>query len=844
MASTDEVSRTRKTLERCPPGHEDRGVALQRLAWALYDRFHNEHKVEDLDETITFYRAALELWPVENDNRSLSLSSLAVCLSIRYNKLRAVDDLDEAIKLKREVLLFRPPGHPGRGASLHSLAWDLWKRFQQKAAMDDLEEAIRLHREVWNYVLLSILIGLHSFINLLAVFSDLEEAITLRRVALGLCPLGNSDRGAILYGLACDLWKRLQPASAVRPTSGAALACSLSELSQHLWDRFQIDDAICLATYALELRLSCEGISIGAWVQRLSQGANPDELTMPDWAADELFQTQHATVDLDDAITLYRHILQFRPTGHPKRASSLRDLSRCLADRFRQQHTPSDLEDAITLEQEALQLLMRGDPDYDVSVRDVTIDILNTMPTRLLCNRDAQMSHFVNSQQYSQLLSSCVTCDPDHCMELIHTTVSTYFQYVMFSHRWGEGDPSSRDIEGHMIYGMPTNWGFEELQAFCYETCKRGYWWAWSDTCCIDKGSSAELQEAIGSMFAWYRRSALTIVYLSDVANTGSLGSSEWFRRGWTLQELLAPRTVLFYTQTWVLYKNITSSNHKGEGAVLEELETATGIDSQFLTDFSPGMNDARSRLQWASLRRTTRPEDIAYSLFGIFKIHLPILYGETAENALGRLLAEIISQSGDISVLDWVGDASSYHSCFPVRISPYQPLPPLLPTQPNAEIQASMPVLRTLYCTLAKSPLPRFATRRLALPCIAHRVTTIQLKEASSYASSYAYEIQASGLRSLEITLPRQLESAAMSQGALQLVRPWHLKLLDPIAKVYAKAEEQLLHALGKPFHALLLIELPHNEYKRIASSALITAQPIDSTSILESDVRIFEIV
>ncbi|KAI6038704.1 hypothetical protein EDC04DRAFT_2603711 [Pisolithus marmoratus] len=524
MASTDEVSRTRKTLERCPPGHEDRGVALYRLAWALYDRFQNEHKIEDLDEAITFHRAALELRPVENDNRSLSLNSLAVCLSIRYNKLRAVDDLDEAIKLKREALLFCLPGHPGRGTSLHNLACDLWKRFQQKAVMDDSEEAIRLHREA-----LELCPSEHprrsSFLHQLAcclsvrhekhgLANDLEEAITLRRVALGLCPLGNSDRGAILYGLACDLWKRLQPASAVRPTSGAALAYSLSELSQHLWDRFQIDDARCLATYALELRLSCEGISIGAWVQRLSQGANPDELTMPDWAADELyvlatyratrFQAQHATVDLDDAITLYRHILQFRPTGHPKRVSSLRDLSRCLADRFRQQHTPTDLEDAITLEQEALQLLMCGDPDYDVSqcrlmshlqlqissqiaatthdattvpqfdikqaVRDVTIDILNTMPTRLLqtrtgvlCNRDAQMSHFMNSQQYSQLLSSCVTCDPDHCMELIHTTVSTYFQYVMFSHRRGEGEPSSRDIEGHMTYSMPTNWGFGKL---------------------------------------------------------------------------------------------------------------------------------------------------------------------------------------------------------------------------------------------------------------------------------------------------------------------------------------------------------------------------------------------
>ncbi|KAI6006380.1 hypothetical protein EDC04DRAFT_2583058, partial [Pisolithus marmoratus] len=243
-------------------------------------------------------------------------------------------------------------------------------------------------------------------------------------------------------------------------------------------------------------------------------------------------------------------------------------------------------------------------------------------------------------------------------MALIRTEVSRYFQYVTLSHRWGEGEPLLRDIEGHQIYGMPTRGGLGKLQAFCRVALEQDYMWAWSDTCCIDKHSSAELQEAIGSMFTWYRRSALTIVYLSDVPDTGSLTNSEWLRRGWTLQELLAPQTVLFYTRTWSLYKNIASSNHKTDVAVLDELEKATGIGSRFLIDFSPGMDDARSRLQWASSRRTTRPEDIAYSVFGIFDLHLPVIYGESAEHSLGRLLAELISQSGDVSVLDWVGEA------------------------------------------------------------------------------------------------------------------------------------------------------------------------------------------
>ncbi|KAI6043413.1 hypothetical protein EDC04DRAFT_2562865, partial [Pisolithus marmoratus] len=239
-------------------------------------------------------------------------------------------------------------------------------------------------------------------------------------------------------------------------------------------------------------------------------------------------------------------------------------------------------------------------------------------------------------------------------MEHIRTVVPRYFQFVTFSHRWGEREPTLHDIEGHSIYSMSTIGGLGKLQAFCAVTSERDYLWAWSDTCCIDKHSSAEMQETIGSMFAWYRLSALTIVYLADIPDTTSLGSSEWFSRGWTLQELLAPQRILFYTQNWSPYRNLESLDHKMDVAVLEELEGATRIGRRFLTTFYPGMDDARSRLQWASSRRTTRPEDIAYSLFGIFNVHLPVMYGESAEHALGRLLAEIVSQSGDISILDW----------------------------------------------------------------------------------------------------------------------------------------------------------------------------------------------
>ncbi|KAI6018059.1 hypothetical protein BKA83DRAFT_105029 [Pisolithus microcarpus] len=378
------------------------------------------------------------------------------------------------------------------------------------------------------------------------------------------------------------------------------------------------------------------------------------------------------------------------------------------------------------------------------------------MPTRLLnthtgvlCDRAAQRSQFMDSQQCKQLLLSATPSEP-----VIRTAVLQHFQFVMFSHRWGESEPVLRDIRDRLVYDMSPRGGVKKLQNFCRTALAQGYQWAWSDTCCIDKDSSAELQEAIVAMFGWYRRSALTIVYLADVRESGSFVESDWFRRGWTLQELLAPGRILFYTRSWTLYKNVESSNHKTDGAVLEELKRSAGIAPRFLTNFSPGIDDARSRLQWASSRRTSRGEDIAYSLFGIFNINnLHISYGESAEDALGRLLAEIISRSGDISILDWVGVPSPFHSCFPASITSYGTLPssPFPPEEQSLTVaQQATPskALRKFCGTLTKSSLPRFINRRLILPCLSYRVDAVRLKSADASSPSYTYEIQASGLK------------------------------------------------------------------------------------------------
>ena len=113
----------------------------------------------------------------------------------------------------------------------------------------------------------------------------------------------------------------------------------------------------------------------------------------------------------------------------------------------------------------------------------------------------------------------------------------------------------------------------------------------------------------------------------------------------------------------------------------MQELEDATDIDPGALIAFHPGMRDAREKLQWVSTRVTTVPKDTAYSLFGIFGITLPVIYGEQKQNALGRLLQEIVTQSGDITALDWVGKSSEFNSCLPVDIISYNSPPYTLPS-------------------------------------------------------------------------------------------------------------------------------------------------------------------
>ena len=185
------------------------------------------------------------------------------------------------------------------------------------------------------------------------------------------------------------------------------------------------------------------------------------------------------------------------------------------------------------------------------------------------------------------------------------------------------------------------------------------YNWIWIDTCCVDKTSSAELSEAINSMYAWYQGASMCIAYLQDVPDPTSIGpqsedshtmimfrSSRWFTRGWTLQELIAPRTVVFVSEGWIPI---------GSKATLSKvLEEITGIPSSVLL-FDCAIEDISiaQRMSWAASRDTTRIEDRAYSLMGLFRVHMPTIYGE-GKKAFLRLQEEIMKRSPDQTLFSW----------------------------------------------------------------------------------------------------------------------------------------------------------------------------------------------
>jgi hypothetical protein len=220
--------------------------------------------------------------------------------------------------------------------------------------------------------------------------------------------------------------------------------------------------------------------------------------------------------------------------------------------------------------------------------------------------------------------------------------------YAILSHTWGSdgNEVTFKNLteDKGMAKSKP---GYRKLSFCCKQAARDKIDFFWVDTCCIDKSSSAELTESLNSMFRWYQNSTKCYVYLSDLSISSTpiqdvsqqtwtqlFQKSRWFKRGWTLQELLAPSSVNFYSkdEQWIGDKH----------SLLQALHSTTGIPLSALQGSPLSEFDVGERMKWTKERHTKRGEDMAYSLLGIFDIHMPLIYGEGQEKALARLRRKI----------------------------------------------------------------------------------------------------------------------------------------------------------------------------------------------------------
>ena len=230
-------------------------------------------------------------------------------------------------------------------------------------------------------------------------------------------------------------------------------------------------------------------------------------------------------------------------------------------------------------------------------------------------------------------------------LSLIERSGDNVPEYAILSHTWGaDGEEVTYD---DLLKGTGKHkQGYDKLRFCANQAHLDGLKHVWIDTCCINQANFMELSTAINSMFRWYRDANRCYVYLSDVPDPKDPSStvestfsvSRWFKRGWTLQELIAPSLVQFFSRNGQLLGDKASREH--------EIHDITGIAVRALQGDPLSQFSVSERLSWVANRQTTVEEDAAYCLLGMFDVQMPLIYGEGRENALARLQRKIQKSS------------------------------------------------------------------------------------------------------------------------------------------------------------------------------------------------------
>ena len=268
-------------------------------------------------------------------------------------------------------------------------------------------------------------------------------------------------------------------------------------------------------------------------------------------------------------------------------------------------------------------------------------------------------------------------------------------KYAILSHRWVEQEVDYEEMvelakmDREERDEIRQRSGYQKILQCCEQAQKDGYERLWVDTCCIDKRSSAELSEVINSMYRWYENAKVCYAYLHDIRGSslptkkdylrypGCNGWPEWFSRGWTLQELIAPSNVQFLNKNWQIIGD--------KRTLAPTLVDITGVPEHILIHGLCGNRPCVAQIiSWAAHRTTTRVEDRAYSLMGLLDVNMPMLYGE-GKKAFHRLQLEIIRASNDQSIFAWdwkgeneqpgsilAGDPSFFEDCGRMELMGY----------------------------------------------------------------------------------------------------------------------------------------------------------------------------
>ena len=479
----------------------------------------------------------------------------------------------------------------------------------------------------------------------------------------------------------------------------------------------------------------------------------------------------------------------------------------------------------------------------DFSLQKAIEQRKSDMPVRLISTEDGKMYHrnAIEARfkiEHAELFDSAVSSNT----EAKRGAMEKAFAYAMLSHRWEAVEPLHKDLDGSDVYSLPESSGTRKLKNFCRHAGERGFRWAWSDTCCIDKTSTSELQQSIVSMFKWYRNSDLTIIYLGDVGDDSieALEKSVWFLRGWTLQELIAPGRLLFYKSDWTLLattNDLPVDNYKSSPTFRELLTKITGIDDKALTSFDPTSRHItiRQRMSWAANRNTTEMEDKAYCLMGIFNVHFPVMYGE-GENAFVRLQTEIMAVSDDPTLYDWTGEpgSNSFLASSPACFDPFAP--PIVDPVPTTllamnelnkiplvqQAQRGIDTLTVGYFNAqerfsvnAEHPANFMAGAKIHCHGFEYSVLVVQETPAMVAARKkgetlYQYHIIAESLHPITVTLAEPIDTG-VGFGRLQSKYLCILRVWDhSLATEQSGADVDGEHPLRKPFVAHLLVSEP----------------------------------